>query len=92
MHTCHSINHLGYKNLDEDFTSTEILPKLHNDTLYTPKAIQIDIKTQFGIEIDNSGLAKSRAISYFRSLDSWEFGHGEPSHERATTKARLGLL
>ena len=34
----------------------------------------------------------SRAISYFRSLGSWEFGHGEPSHERATTKARLGSL
>ena len=40
----------------------------------------------------DSGLAKSRAISYFRSLGSWEFGHGEPSHERATTKARLGSL
>ena len=34
----------------------------------------------------------SRAICYFRSLGSWEFGHGEPSHERATTKARLGSL
>ena len=40
----------------------------------------------------DSGLAKSRARSYFRSLGSWEFGHGEPSHERATTKAQLGSL
>ena len=44
MHTCHGINHLGHKNLDEDFISTEILPKLRNDTSYTPKVIQIDIK------------------------------------------------
>ena len=31
MHTCHGINHLGHKNLDEDFIVTEILPKLRNN-------------------------------------------------------------
>ena len=64
MHTCHSINHLGHKNLDEDFISTEILPKLHNDTSYTPKVIQIDIK--FGIEIDyqKAYQSKERALKH----------------------------
>ena len=65
MHICHSINHLGDKNLDEDFNiSTEILPKLRNDTSYTPKVIQIDIK--FGIEIDyqKSYQSKERALKH----------------------------
>ena len=65
-HTCHGINHLGHKNLDEDFISTEILPKLRNDTSYTPKAIQIDIKAQFGIEIEyqKAYRSKERALKH----------------------------
>ena len=38
-----------------------------------------------------AGLALSRARrarSHLGSLGSWEFHHGEPSHERATTQAR----
>ena len=65
-HTCHGINYLGHKNLDEDFISIEILPKLRNDTSYTPKAIQIDIKAQFGIEIDyqKAYRSKERALKH----------------------------
>src|SRR5439155_27170769 len=51
---------------DEDFISTEILPKLRNDTSYTPKVIQIDIKVQFGIEIDyqKAYRSKERALKH----------------------------
>src|SRR5207248_3609263 len=52
-HTCHSINHLGHANLDEEFISIEILPKLHSDSSYTSKAIQNHIKDQFGVGISD---------------------------------------
>jgi len=50
-HTCHGINHLGHANLDEEFISIEILPKLCSDSSYMPKAIQNHIKDQFGVGI-----------------------------------------
>ena len=43
-HSCHDLNHLGHANVDEEFISIEILPKLRSDPLYKPKAIQNHFK------------------------------------------------
>jgi len=50
-HTYHGINHSVHRNIDEEFISTEILPKLRLDPKFTPKAIQNHLKDQYGVDI-----------------------------------------
>ena len=50
-HSCHGIQHSGHRNVDEEFISTEILPKLRSDPKFTPKAIQNHLKEQYGVAI-----------------------------------------
>src|SRR5437667_10087186 len=50
-HSCHGIHHAGHCNIDEEFISNEILPKLRSDPSFTPKAIQNHLKDQYGVTI-----------------------------------------
>ena len=64
-HSCHGIQHSGHRNVDEEFISTEILPKLHSDPKFTPKAIQNHLKEQYGVAITYSKAwrARERALN-----------------------------
>jgi len=53
-HSCHGIHHSGHCNVDEEFISTEILPKLRSDLKFAPKAIQNHLKEQCGVTITYS--------------------------------------
>lgn len=50
-HSCTGINGLGHSNIDEEFISIEILPKLLSDLSFAPKAIQNHLKDTYGVEI-----------------------------------------
>jgi zinc finger SWIM domain-containing protein 3 len=56
-HSCHGIHHAGHRNVDEEFISTEILPKIRSDSKLAPKAIENHFKEVYGVEI---GYAKAR--------------------------------
>ena len=62
-HSCHGIQHPGHRNIDEEFISTEILPKLRSDPKFAPKAIQNHFKEQYGVTItyQKSWRARERA-------------------------------
>jgi hypothetical protein len=64
VHSCHGINHSGHCNVDEEFISIEILPKLRSDPALTPKAIQNHLKEQYGVTIGyhKAYRAKERAV------------------------------
>ena len=64
-HSCHGIQHSGHRNVDEEFISTEILPKLRSDPKFTPKAIQNHLKEQYGVAITYSKAwrARERALN-----------------------------
>src|SRR5947207_7213789 len=61
----HGIQHSGHRNVDEEFISTEILPKLCSDPKFTPKAIQNHLKEQYGVAITYSKAwrARERALN-----------------------------
>ena len=65
-HTCHGITHLGHCNIDEEFVSIEILPKLRQDVSYAPRAIMCDMKTKYGVEMSyqKARRAKERALDH----------------------------
>src|SRR5438046_6605013 len=60
-HSCHGIQHSRHHNIDEEFISTKILPKLHSDPKFTPKAIQNHLKEQYSV-----------AITYSKAWRAWE--------------------
>jgi len=76
-HICHGINHLGHANLDEEFISIEILPKLRSDSSYTSKAIQNHIKAQFGVGISyqKAYQAKERTLKYINGSHEEAYGY-----------------
>ena len=59
-HACNGINGLGHSNLDQEFISIEILPKLRSDMSFTPKAIRNHFKDQYGVEISYSKAYRGR--------------------------------
>jgi hypothetical protein len=63
-HSCHGIQHSGHRNVDEEFISTEILPKLRSDPKFNPKAIRNHFKEQYGVDIKyhQAWRARERAI------------------------------
>ena len=76
-HTCHGLTHLGHHNIDEEFISTEILPKLREDASYAPKAIMRDIKAEYGVEISyqKARRAKERALSHINGSHEDAYRH-----------------
>jgi hypothetical protein len=59
-HTCHGIIHDGHANVDEEFISTEILPKVRSDSSIKPKAIQDLFKDEYGVKISYQKAYRAR--------------------------------
>jgi hypothetical protein len=69
IHSCHGIQHLGHRNIDEEFISTEIIPQVHSDSKIKPKSIQNYFKDRYSVEIsyDKAYRAKQCAITIIDS-------------------------
>jgi len=65
-HTCHGIHHDGHCNVDEEFISMEILPKVRADSSVKPKVIEDHFKDVYGVKISymKAYRAKERAIEF----------------------------
>lgn len=76
VHTCHGINHNGHCNIDEEFVSHEILPKLRMDNSFTPKSIQNHFQDQYGVKISYSKAyrAKERALNIINGSHEEAYG------------------
>ena len=76
-YSCHSLNHLSHSNVDEEFISIEILPQLHGDPSYKPKAIQNHFKEQFGIKINYTKAyhAKEHALKHTNGSHEEAYGY-----------------
>jgi hypothetical protein len=66
VHTCHGIHHAGHCNIDTEFISTEILPKVRFDPSIKPRVIQNHFKDLYGVNISyyKAYRARERAIEF----------------------------
>ena len=76
-HTCHGIIHDGHCNIDEEFISTEILPKVHSDSSIKPKAIEDHFKDMYGVKISyqKAYRARERARQIIDSSHEEAYSH-----------------
>ena len=83
-HTCHGIDHDGHHNLDDEFISTEILPKVRADSSIKPQVIQGHFKDVYGVVISymKAYRGRERAI---------EFINVQNAHSNAGDVTRLGI-
>ena len=65
-HSCHGINHNGHCNIDEEFISIEILPKVSSDSSIKPEVIKNHFKDVYGVKISykKAWRARERAIEF----------------------------
>src|SRR5579859_1343738 len=78
-HSCHGINHNGHCNIDEEFISIEILPKVRSDSSIAPDVIKNHFKDAYGVSISykKAWRARERAIQFING-----------SHEEAYSRLR----
>ena len=87
-HTCRGINGLGHSNLDEEFISIEILPKVRLDLSFTSKAIRNHFKDQYGVEISYSKVYRGRE----RAPKSEVISNARPGMSTADRKQKLEII
>ena len=76
-HICHGIHHDGHRNVDEEFISIEILPKVRSDSSIKPQVIKDHFKDLYGVSISykKAWRARERAIEFINGSHEEAYSH-----------------